>query len=387
MKIINKAYKLRIYPNKKQKELIDETINSSRFVFNYFLNIRIKQYEEHKTSSSYFKDCSVLGSLKKETQFDWLKKVDKFSLETSLKDLDTAYQNFFREVKKGNDNQGYPKFKSKKTSKLSYRTNFTNNNIEIKNSKIKLPRLSWINFRDGRDLSNIVKIYNVTVTKTKTNKYYASVCVDECWIEKESTGSAIGIDLGLKEYVITSNNEFYNNPKFLRQSEEKLIKLHRSHSRKKKGSENKEKARLKLAKQYEKVTNQRRYFQHQLSTKLINENQVIALETLKSSNMVKNHKLAKSISDASWYEFTRQLEYKGSWNDRNIIKIGQFFPSSQLCSCCGEINKQTKDLKYRDYVCDSCGLEIDRDYNASLNILREGLRLLENKPSVTDGVS
>ena len=124
-----------------------------------------------------------------------------------------------------------------------------------------------------------------------------------------------------------------------------------------------------------------------MSTKLINENQVIALETLKSSNMVKNHKLAKSISDASWYEFTRQLEYKGSWNDRNIIKIGQFFPSSQLCSCCGEINKQTKDLNYRDYVCDSCGLEIDRDYNASLNILNEGLRLLENKPSVTDGVS
>ena len=368
MKIINKAYKLRIYPNKKQKELIDEAINSSRFVFNYFLNIRIKQYEEYKISSSYFKDCSMLSNLKKEVQFDWLKKVDKFSLETSLKDLDTAYQNFFREIKKGNNNQGFPKFKSKKKSKWSYRTNFTNKNIEIKNNKIKLPKLSWINFRDSRDLSNITKIYNVTVTKTRTNKYYASVCVDECWIEKEPTGSAIGIDLGLKEYVITSNHEFYNNPKFLRQSEEKLTKLHRKHSRKKKGSKNKEKARLKLAKQYEKVTNQRKHFQHQLSTKLINENQVIALETLKSSNMVKNHKLAKSISDASWYEFTRQLEYKGLWNDRNIIKIGQFFPSSQLCSCCGEINKQTKDLNYRNYVCDSCGLEIDRDYNASLNL-------------------
>ena len=386
MKTINKAYKLRIYPNKKQKELIDTTINSCRFVYNYYLDMKIKTYKETGKSMSKY-DCNNHCNRELKKELEWLKNSDKFALTNSIYDLDTAYQNFFREVKKGNDNQGYPKFKSKKTSKLSYRTNFTNNNIEIKNSKIKLPRLSWINFRDGRDLSNIVKIYNVTVTKTKTNKYYASVCVDECWIEKESTGSAIGIDLGLKEYVITSNNEFYNNPKFLRQSEDKLMKLHRKHSRKKKGAKNKEKARLKLAKQYEKVTNQRRYFQHQLSTKLTNENQVVVLETLKSSNMVKNHKLAKSISDASWYEFTRQLEYKGLWNDRNIIKIGQFFPSSQLCSCCGEINKQTKDLNYRDYVCDSCGLEIDRDYNASLNILNEGLRLLENKPSVTDGVS
>jgi len=376
MKTINKAYKLRIYPNKEQSELIDKTIGSSRFVYNYFLNERIETYKITKESSSYFKDCSKLVRLKKVDDFNWLKECDKFSLESSLKDLDNAYSNFFRELKKGNSNQGFPKFKSKHKSKPSYKTTFTNNNIEIKDNKIKLPKLKWIKFRDNRDFSSITKIFNVTISKTKTNKYYASVCVEEAFYEKESTGAIIGIDLGLKEYLITSDNEVVENPRWLRKSEDKLKKLQRSHSRKKKGSKNKEKARLKLAKQYEKVSSQRRYFQQELSTKLINENQVICLETLKSSNMVKNHKLAKSISDASWYEFTRQLEYKGMWNDRNVIKIDKFYPSSQLCSKCGNKSSQTKDLSCREYICEKCGLVLDRDINASINIREEGLRIL-----------
>jgi putative transposase len=381
MKIINKAYKLRIYPNKEQSELINKTIGSSRFIYNYFLAERIELYETTKESSSYFKDCSKLAQLKKVEELNWLKECDKFSLETSLKDLDNSYQNFFRELKKGNSNQGFPKFKSKKISRLSYRTNCTNNgsgnnNIEIKHNKIKLPKLKWIRFRDGRDLSNISKICNVTISKTKTNKYYASVCVEEVVQEKETTGAMIGIDLGLKEYLITSDNEVIANPRWLRQSEEKLNKLQRNHSRKKKDSKNREKARLKLAKQHEKVSNQRKYFQQVLSTRLTNENQVICLETLKSSNMVKNHKLAKSVSDASWYEFTRQLGYKGTWYGRSVIKIDQFYPSSQLCSNCGEKNSKTKDLGYREYKCNNCGLVIDRDYNASINILNEGIRML-----------
>ena len=376
MKTINKAYKLRIYPDKKQSELINKTIGSSRFIYNYFLNERVEQYKNTKESSSYFKDCKKLAELKKDYMFGWLKDCDKFALESSLKDLDNSYQNFFRELKKGNSNQGHPKFKSKKTARLSYRTTFTNNNIEIKDGKIKLPKLKWIKFKDNRESSNISKIFNVTVSKSKSGKYFASVCVEETIKPKESTGTAIGIDLGLKEYLTTSNNEVVQNPKWLRNSEEKLKKLQRSHSRKKKGSKNREKARLKLAKQYEKVTNQRRYFQQVLSTKLINENQVICLETIKSSNMVKNHKIAKSIQDASWYEFVRQLEYKGLWNDRNIIKIDQFYPSSQLCSCCGEKNIKTKDLNYRVYECNNCGLVIDRDHNAGVNILNEGLRIM-----------
>lgn len=378
MKTINKAYKLRIYPNKEQSELIDKTIGSSRFVYNHFLNKRIELYKLTKESSSYFKDCSKLAKLKATEEFNWLKDCDKFSLESSLKDLDNAYQNFFRDVKKGNSNQGFPKFKSKKAVRLSYRTTFTNNNIEIKDNKIKLPKLKWIKFRDGRDLSNISKIFNVTISKTKTNKYYASVSVEEVIQEKETTGAMIGIDLGLKEYLTTSDNETVENPTWFRKSEEKIKKLQRSHSRKKKGSNNREKSRLKLAKQYEKVSNQRRYFQQVLSTRLINENQIICLETLKSSSMVKNHKLAKSIQDASWYEFTRQLEYKGLWNDRNIIKIDPFYPSSQLCSNCGEKNIKTKNLNYREYECSACGLIIDRDYNASINILNEGLRILNS---------
>lgn len=381
MKTINKTYKLRIYPNKQQSQLIDKTIGSSRFVYNRFLNERIELYTNTKEYSSYFKDCSKLRQLKKMEEFNWLKDYDKFSLESSLKDLDNAYQNFFREVKKGNSNQGFPKFKSKKTARLSYRTTFTNNgsgnnNIEIKDNKIKLPKLKWIRFRDGRDLSNISKIFNVTISKTKTNKYYASVCVEEIIKEKETTGAMIGVDLGLKEYLTTSDNEVIENPRWLRKSEDKLKKLQRSHSRKKNSSNNREKARLKLAKQYEKVSNQRRYFQQVLSTRLINENQIICLETLKSSNMVKNHKIAKSVQDVSWYEFVRQLEYKGLWHDRQIVKIDQFYPSSQLCSECGSKNSKTKDLSYRVYECNNCGLIIDRDYNASINILNEGFRIL-----------
>ena len=378
MKIINKAYKLRIYPSKEQAELIDKTIGSSRFVYNYFLNERIKKYKESKESIDFYSCSRILTQMKKDSNYIWLKECDKWALQTSLKDLDSAYSNFFRELKKGNSNQGFPKFKSKHKSRLSYRTTFTNNNIEIKDNKIKLPKLKWIRFRDNRDTSNILKIFNVTISKTKTNKYYVSVCVEEFTQEKETTGIMIGIDLGLKEYLTTSDNEIIRNPRWLIQSEEKLKKLQHSHSRKKKGSNNREKTRLKLAKLYEKVSNQRRYFQNVLSTRLINENQVIVLEHLKSSNMVKNHKLAKSISDVSWYEFTRQLEYKGMWNGRDVIKIDQFFPSSQLCSNCGEINKQTKDLNYRTYECGKCGLVIDRDYNASLNILNEGLKILKN---------
>lgn len=375
MKTINKAYKLRIYPNKEQSELIDKTIGSSRFVYNYYLNERIEKYKNTKESIGKI-DCNNHCNRELKKELLWLKECDKFALTNSIYDLNTAYQNFFREIKKGNSNQGFPKFKSKRKSTLSYRTSFTNNNIEVKDNKIKLPKLKWIKFRDSRDLSNISKIFNVTISKTKTNKYYASVCAEEIIQEKENTGAMIGIDLGLKEYLTTSNNEVIDNPRWLRSSEDKLKKLQRSHSRKKKSSKNREKARLKLAKQYEKVSNQRRYFQQVLSTRLINENQVICLETLKPSNMVKNHKLAKSIQDVSWYNFTRQLEYKGLWHGRSVVKINQFYPSSQLCSNCGEINVKTKDLNYREYECNNCGLIIDRDYNASINILNEGLRIL-----------
>lgn len=376
MKTINKAYKIRIYPNKQQQELINKTIGSSRFVYNYFLDERIELYNSDKETSGYFKDCKKLAALKKKEDTIWLKEVDKFALESSLKDLDNAYKNFFRRIKQGNNKLGFPKFKSKHTAIWSYRTTFTNNNIEIKDSRIKLPKLRWIKFRDKRDLSNISKIFNVTISKTRSGRYYASVCVEETVNPKESTGAVVGVDLGLKEFLVTSDGLFVESPNYLRSSEDKLKKLQRQHSKKQKGSKNREKSRLKLAKLHEKIANQRKYFLQVLSSKLISENQVISLETLKVKNMLQNGNLAKSISDAGWYEFTRQLGYKGEWNSRNVVQIDTFYPSSQLCSRCGNKSSQTKDLSVRTYICSECGLEMDRDLNAAINIREEGLRVL-----------
>lgn len=376
MKIINKAYKLRIYPNKQQEELINKSIGSSRFVYNHFLDMRIKQYESNKETSSYSKDSKKLTELKNGEDTLWLKEVDKFALQNSLRDLDMAYTNFFRRVKQKSDKVGFPKFKSKHTATLSYRTTFTNNNIEVKDKKVKLPKLKWIKFRDKRNLTNINKIFNVTISKTRSGKYYASVCVEEVVSPKETTGAVIGVDLGLKEFLITSDGLYVESPKYLRKSEENLKKLQRNHSRKKKGSNNREKSRLKLAKLHEKVANQRRYFLQVLSSRLINENQVISLETLKIKKMLQNGNLSKSISDAGWYEFTRQLEYKGVWNNRNIVKVDTFYPSSQLCSSCGNKSDQTKNLALRTYNCEGCKLEIDRDLNAAINIRNEGIRIL-----------
>lgn len=376
MKKINKAYKLRIYPNEAQKSLIDRTIGSSRFVYNHFLNKRIELYKSKGESSTYGNDSKKLTMLKSSEETVWLKDVDKFSLQNSLKDLDTAYKNFFRRVNQGSDKAGFPKFKSRHKSVWSYRTTFTNGNIEIKDKKVKLPKLKWIKFRDKRDMSGIEKILNATVSKTRSGKYYASICVEETVQPKESTGASVGVDLGLREFLVTSNGLPTENPKYLRKSEERLKKLQRQHSKKQKGSKNREKSRLKIAKLHEKVANQRRYFLQALSSKLIIENQVISIETLKVKNMLQNGKLAKSISDAGWYEFTRQLGYKGEWNDRSVVRIDTFFPSSQLCSGCGNKSDQTKDLGVRTYVCSECGLEIDRDLNAAINIREEGLRLL-----------
>lgn len=341
-------------------------IGASRFVYNHFLSKRIEKYKNDGETSSFYEDCSNLTSLKNEMQ--WLKECDKYSLQNSLRDLDKSYKNFFKH------GSGFPKFKTKRKSISSFRTTCYNKNIEIKDNMIKFPKLKWVKYRDKRDTSNVGKILNATITRSKTGKYYVSISTESIISVKESTGSVIGIDLGLKEYLVTSDSETISNPRWFRKSEEKINKLQSIYSRRQKGSKNKEKSRIKLAKAYEKVSNQRKYFQQKLSTRLINENQIICLETLKSSEMVKNRKLSKSIQDASWYEFTRQLEYKGLWHNRSVVKISQFYPSSQICSNCGNQSKQTKDLRCREYNCTVCGLIIDRDLNACYNIREEGLR-------------
>ena len=353
------------------------TFGACRFVYNNVLCLRQSYFNVYGFKD---KDLDIIVMLKSFNP--WLNNVEAKALYQSIRDLDKAYSNWFNSLShKTKQKSKAPKFK-KKSNKQSYRTDQMRKDffklLDVNNRKITIPKIGKITFRTGYDFSkyNITKVCNITLKKSKTNKYFCSICC-ECEEPEKLTENEYKIvfDLGLKDFLIDSDGLVIDNPKFFRKSQEKLAKEQRKLSHCIKGSNNYNKQKLKVARIHEKVRNQRKDFQHKVSSRIVNENQVIVSEDLKPSNMVKNHKLAKYIADASFSSFCNMINYKSKWYGRTYIKVGSFYPSSKICHCCGYKNT-TLTLADREWECPDCHTLLDRDKNAALNILEEGLKIL-----------
>lgn len=373
-----KAYRFRLYPTTNQIELIHKTFGCTRVVYNHYLEKQKALYDEGKDSLSCFDMIKDLKNFQVERPY--LKEVDSCSLRCSLFNLDDAFKRWYK-------GQGeYPKFKGKYNSKRSYRTNcisstykdktYQSIEVDLKRHIIKLPKLKEVSIKGYRDLEYLPgRIINATIEQASTLKYYVSVLVEEDDVyTKLKPRKIIGIDLGIKDIVITSDNEKIGNPRLIEKYEKRIKRCARELSRRVKGSNNYNKTKKKLAVLHQKLKNARRHFIHQITKKLVIENDIIVTESLKLKDMIEEKRLSKQLTNVSLGELCRVLEYKAKIYGKKYIKIDSYYPSSQECSRCGYKNEKVKDLSVRSWICPECGSYHDRDYNASYNIMFEGLK-------------
>jgi putative transposase len=364
MKTIFKSFKFRIYPNKEQEILMSKHFGACRFVFNHYLNKRKETYLENKKSLNYYDNANDLTQFKKDENFNWLKEINSQSLQSSLRNLDTAYGKFFRKQTK------FPRFKSKYDNQSFKIPQF----VKLENNELILPKFkSGIKINLHQEING--EILFATISKSTTGKYYVSITCEVNHTPFNKTGSEVGIDTGIKDLAILSDGTTYENIKTLKKNLKKVKYNQRQLSKKVKGSSSRNKQKQKLAIVHEKITNVRKDYLHKVSTEIVKNHDIISAEDLAVKNIMKNHKLAQAMSDVSLGSFYSMLEYKCEWNDKQFVKIDRFFPSSKMCSNCGWIN-QDLTLKDREWTCPSCREKHDRDFNASKNILKQGLKII-----------
>ena len=359
---MNRAYKFRIYPNKEQKIMFAKTFGCVRFIYNLMLADEIKHYQQTGKSLS-------VTPARYKSQYEWLKEVDSLALANAQLNLQTAYKNFFRKKR-----TGFPKFKSKKKTRKRYTTNSQHGSIRIENGKIKLPKVGYVKIVQHRPMMGVIK--SATIEQTPTDKYYVSILVEyESQVPEVEPHKFIGLDYSMHELYVTSEGERANYPRYLSKHERKLARLCRWHSRRKLGSKNRERMRMRICMEYEKITNQRMDYLHKKSYHLAEEYDAVCIETLDMRTMSRLLRFGKSVSDNSFGKLREMLSYKLYYRGKRLLQVDKWYPSSQLCHVCGYKNREVKDLKIREWKCPSCGAEHDRDINAAINIREEGKRI------------
>ena len=359
---MNRAYKFRIYPNKEQKIMFAKTFGCVRFIYNLMLVDKIKHYQQTGKSLS-------VTPARYKSQYEWLKEVDSLALANAQLNLQTAYKNFFRKKR-----TGFPKFKSKKKTRKRYTTNNQHGSIRIEKGKIKLPKVGYVKIVQHRPMMGVIK--SATIEQTPTNKYYVSILVEyESQVPEVEPHKFIGLDYSMHDLYVTSEGERANYPRYFRKHERKLARLCRWHSRRKLGSKNRERMRMRICMEYEKITNQRMDYLHKKSYHLAEEYDAVCIETLDMRTMSRLLSFGKSVSDNSFGKLREMLSYKLYYRGKRLLQVDKWYPSSQLCHVCGYKNREVKDLKIREWKCPSCGAEHDRDINAAINIREEGKRI------------